>query len=119
MTNQQLIIMLIFGQAAIIYAIFAFSRQSRGIKKRRKRVFKTSIKKMRKNVSSERWLRNKLILLREEISGSSKFKTFECNDFFRGYDIASLNRDIYNEVMKRNRRQRKFINKLIENKTSV
>lgn len=66
-------------------------------------------RKMRENLKNKDWLNEKLIALYKESEEWNNFKTFECSDFFRGYDYAEYNRGIHERGSKKTSRRIRFI----------
>jgi hypothetical protein len=63
------------------------------------------LNKLRKKLRNKKFVLRLLRRFGEEENRLNHFKKFECDDFFRGYTLATLNRQIYDREIKKLKRK--------------
>ena len=71
------------------------------------------VKTIRKKILDKKWVNRKYLSLLEASHTLSKFKTFDCDTFFRGELLAAHNLEIYNKRMFRLVRKIEFLKKYL------
>lgn len=65
---------------------------------------------------SIKWINSKIRYFAEELNEWNRFKQFECSSFFRGYELAILNEELYEQSIKYPKRKIRQLYLLRENK---
>mgnify|MGYP003629980845 CR=1 FL=1 len=67
------------------------------------------IQKFRDRLTNEKWLARKYRELLDKTRYWNDFERFECSSFFRGYELAEHNQEVYNKGYKKTLARLKYI----------
>lgn len=70
----------------------------------------------KKKLQSKKWIERRLRRLYERSQELRTFEQFECEPFFRGLTVATKNREYYEKAEKKNNRQIKFLEEILNKK---